>query len=356
MSLGRDPATHKYITKSVNVPGPRRNAELKMSELMHQYNTTGIMDSTNLTVQDFLTQWLATVKNTLTPGAYERYESIIRVHLIPDFGDVLLNKLTPERIQNHYNQKLASGLSPLTVKYHHTVIHAALATAVRRGLLYRNAADMVDKPKGTRKEFQTWDENEVNQFLNSLAGGPYYTLFLVVLFTGMRRSELLGLRWSDIELLTGQVSVQRGLHQAKDRSYYYSEPKTAKSRRVIDLPPSVIIALSKHWETSKLPEGKKSLVFCTAKGKELRPNTISQIWSHCCKKAGVKVIRLHDARHTHATLLLKQGVHPKIVQERLGHSNIAMTLDTYSHVTPSMQKAAAQLFDDLITKQHLGGI
>jgi integrase len=96
-----------------------------MSELMHQYNTTGIMDSTNLTVKDFLTQWLATVKNTLTPGAYERYESIIRVHLIPDFGDVLLNKLTPERIQNHYNQKLASGLSPLTVKYHHTVIHAA---------------------------------------------------------------------------------------------------------------------------------------------------------------------------------------------------------------------------------------
>ena len=351
LSLGLDPKTGRYKQKWINVKGKKQNAIDKLDEILHQYKTTGFIDNAKVTTGYFLTQWLTTAKNNLTPSSYERYEGIIKNHLIPDFGDIPLDKLTPERIQAHYNAKLGDGFNPSTVRYHHTVIHKALATAVKWGLIYRNVADVVDKPQGKRKEFQTWDENEVNQFLSSLDGNPHRTLFLLALFTGMRRSELLALRWSDIDLLMGQVAVRRGLHQASDRNYYYLEPKTIKSRRVIDLPPSVIIALRKHWENSKLREGQDSLVFCHSDGQPLRPNTISQIWKKACIDAGVKVIRFHDARHTHATLLLKAGVHPKIVQERLGHSTIAITLDTYSHVTPSMQKAAAIAFDVLINKQ-----
>jgi integrase len=201
---------------------------------------------------------------------------------------------------------------------------------------------------------QTWDDNDITHFLEAAKESPYYALFYTALFTGMRRSELLGLAWRDVDFLYCQLSITRSLHHLKDGSYVFTQPKSAKSRRTIALSPSVVLLLKEHKEKQELERvtlGKlladDDLVFSTLEGKPLRPNTITRAWVTLSVRAGVKAIRLHDARHTHASIMLKQGIHPKIVQERLGHSSIEMTLDIYSHVMPGIQEAAAKRFDDI---------
>jgi len=246
---------------------------------------------------------------------------------------------------------LKEGLSARSVRYQHVILHKALQTAIKWGLVSRNVADGVDVPKAQRGEMITWDEDDIARFLKAAESTPYYALFYTALFTGARRGELLLLRWSDVDLLFNPtISVSRSLHQLKDNSFVYTEPKTAKSRRTIALSPSVIPILSDHREKMRviLPIREDALVFSTPEGTPLRPNTVSRAWTILAARCGVKVIRFHDARHTHASLMLKQGIHPKIVQERLGHSGIAITLDTYSHVAPGLQEAAAAQFDKLV--------
>jgi integrase len=309
---------------------------------------------------DFLERWLKDyVRPNLSPRGYERYESIIRVHLLPSMGGLQLTQLRPEHLQRHYTSKLNKGLSPLSVRYHHTVLHKALQTAVKWGLVGRNVADMVDVPRARRTEMQTWGEYDITRFLEAAKDTPYYALFHLALFTGMRRSELLALRWQDVDFMLSQVYVSRGLHHLKDGSYIFTEPKSVKSRRTIALPPSTILLLKDHYEKQKLERAmvgikltEGDLVFSTPEGRPFRPNTVSRAWSTVASRAGVKVIRFHDARHTHASLMLKQGIHPKVVQERLGHATIAVTLDTYSHVTPGLQEAAAKRFDDLFSTSY----
>ncbi|MFC1987643.1 site-specific integrase [Chloroflexota bacterium] len=212
-------------------------------------------------------------------------------------------------------------------------------------------------PRARRTEMLTWDEQELNIFLEAAKSTPYYELFYLALFTGMRRSELLALRWQDIDIISGQVSVSRSLHHLKDGSYVFTEPKSARSRRTIALPPSSILLLRRYHDNQKLdyamlgiPLTDDTLVFSTL-GKPLRPNTITHAWTNLAVRTGIKRIRLHDARHTHASLMLKQGIHPKVVQERLGHSSIAITLDTYSHVAPGLQQAAADRFDEVLSSK-----
>ena len=235
------------------------------------------------------------------------------------------------------------------------MLHKALQTAIKWGLVSRNVADGMDVPHIHRNEMQTWDEFEITHFLEVAKDSPYCTLFFTALYTGMRRSEMLALRWQDIDFLFSQVSVSRSLHQLKDGSYVFTQPKSAKSRRTIALSPSAILTLQENKEKQEATRAKlgvplkdDALVFSTLEGKPLRPNTVSRAWTMLAARAGVKVIRLHDARHTHASLMLKQGVHPKIVQERLGHASIQITLDTYSHVAPGLQQAAAESFDKLL--------
>ena len=215
-----------------------------------------------------------------------------------------------------------------SVHYLHTVIHKAFTDGSKVGTASRNVADGVDVPKAKRTEMQTWDANEIDHFLAVVkeSNSPYYALFFLALFTGARRGELLALRWSDVDLLLCQLSINRSLHQLRDRSYVFTQPKTAKSRRTVALPPSAIRVLSEHHNKQSelrlqlgIPLSEQDLVFARYDGKPLRPNSVPRAWAIIVQSAGVKFIRLHDARHTHASLMLKQGIHPKIVQERLGH-------------------------------------
>ena len=355
---GKDPNTGKYLQSWFTVKGTKKEAEKRLAELLNQIDTGMFMKPGKSTVADFLNRWLAEyAKPNLSPRGFERYSGIIKGHLIPDLGNIPLTQLRPEHLQKHYTAKLET-LSPRTVRYHHAVIHKALQTALKWGLVNRNVADAIDPPKFHHTDMQTWSEEEVNQFLTRAKDSHYYALFHTALFTGMRRSELLALRWQDVDLLFNQVCVNRSLHHLKDGTYIFTQPKSAKSRRTIALTPSSVLVLRDHQARQRLdqtmqgiPQSDQDLVFSNIDGKPLRPNTITRAWNTLAAQCGLKRIRLHDARHTHASLMLKQGIHPKIVQERLGHASIQMTIDTYSHVTPGLQEAAALRFDDLLAKK-----
>ena len=355
LSLGVDPTTGKKKQQWVSVKGTKKEAEKRLADLLHQLDTGTFMKPSRTTLGEFLDRWLEDYRPNLSPRGFERYEGIIRGHLIPGLGSITLTQLRPEHLQKHYTAKQNDGLSARTVKYHHAVIHVALKTAVQWGLLARNPTDAVSPPRARRTEMQTWNEADITHFLEVAKDSRYYTLFYTALFTGMRRSELLGLKWGDVDFMLSQIYVSRSLHHLKDGSYIFTEPKSAKSRRTIALPPSATLLLKDHQEKQQLeramlgiPLTDSDLVFGTVEGKPLRPNTITRAWTMLATHAGLKVIRLHDARHTHASIMLKQGIHPKIVQERLGHASIQMTLDTYSHVAPGLQEAAANRFDDLV--------
>jgi len=361
LNMGIDPTTGKRKQQWVSVKGTKKDAEKRLAEMLHQIDTGSFMKPGKTTVAEFLERWLKDyAKPNLAPRTAEGYESIIRQHLIPRLGNIPLMRLKPEHLQKYYSETLSSGrcgksssLTAQTVRHHHTALHKALQTAVEWGVLPRNVADAVKAPRAERPEMRTWGESEIGQFLQAARRTPYYALFYSALFTGMRRSELLALRWQDVDLILSQVHVSRSLHQIRDRSLVFRSTKTAKGRRTIDLPPSAARVLAEHRERQKLerlmlgmPSKDEDLVFSHVDATPLRPNSITRAWVMLAARAGLKVIRLHDARHTHASIMLKQGVHPKIVQERLGHSSIAITLDTYSHLSPGLQEAAAKRFDE----------
>lgn len=356
LNLGTDPATGKRKQQWISVKGTKKEAEKRLAEMLHQLDTGMFMKPGKITLADYLKQWLKDYCwPNLAPRTAEGYESIVHCHLIPSLGQIPLTQLKPEHLQHVYSDKLAAGLSHRTVRYIHVTLHKALQDAVRLGIIVRNPADAVKPPKVQRQEIRTMSESDIHIFLEFAKSTPYYALFYTALFTGMRRSELLAIRWSDVDLILCQLSVTRALHHLQDGSLIFRQPKTAKGRRLISLSPSTTILLREHREQqeemrqalgSKLTED--DLVFCHVDGKPLLPNSVSHAWTKLASRTGLKGIRLHDARHTHASLMLKQGIHPKIVQERLGHASIQITLDTYSHVTSGLQQAAANRFDDIV--------
>lgn len=338
----------------------RRQAEKLRTEMLGEVDKGSYRRPSKETVSDFMQSWLDTYgKANLTARSQDRYAGIIRVHITPAIGRIALDQLRPEDLQRLYNAKLASGLSARTVKYIHVVVHKALVSAMKWQKLTRNVADGVDIPKARRIEMQTWNEDELTQFLATAQTTHYYPLFYLSLFTGARRGELLALRWCDCDLIGGQISISRSLAHVRGQ-YIFSEPKSEKSRRTIALPPSASILLRQLRESTEHLRSRfgqtvndSDLIFTNSiDSKPLRPNTVTRAWVSIAKQAGVKPIRLHDARHTHASLLLKQGVHPKVVSERLGHASIAITLDTYSHVAPGMQEAAAKGFDAIMVRKY----
>lgn len=253
ISLGRDANTGKYKYQWITVRGTKKDAERRLAEVLHQLDNGTFIKPGKTTLAEYLERWLRDyAKPNLSPRGFERYESIVRVHLVPNLGTIPLTQLRPEHLQRHYTARLSDGLSPLTVRYHHVVIHKALQTALRWGLVSRNVADGVDVPRIRRTEMQTWDEDDVARFLEAAKDSPYYTLFYTALFTGMRRSELLALCWKDIDFIYSQVYVSRSLHHLRDGSYVFTEPKSAKSRRTIALSPSAILTLREHYEKQKL--------------------------------------------------------------------------------------------------------
>lgn len=367
LSMGRDPSTGKRCQQWVTVKGTKKDAQRRLVELLHQLDTGGYVRPSKLTLGEFLRVWLRDYAATnVRPRTLEDYRSIVERHLVPSLGSVPLTELRPKALQDYYADRLARGrldgrgqsLSANSVLHHHRLLFEALEHAVKWGLVARNVARAVDPPRIRKREMRMLDAAGLNTLLEAAKATPYHALFLLAAHTGMRRSELLGLRWGDVDLDMPTLSVARVMHQLKDGRIVFDEPKTAKGRRLVPLTPTSALALRSHREKREaevallgVPLSDDGQVFCHLDGSPLLPDSVTHAFVKLARVLGLGTVRFHDLRHTHASLMLRQGVHPKIVSERLGHATVSITLDTYSHVTPGLQEAAARRFEEVLETQ-----
>lgn len=342
----------------------QKECEAAMNKLLVAVEQHAYAAPTKASVREYLTkEWLPAVKARVRPSTYNSYLQHVECHVAPHIGSVKLAKLTGSQVNALY-ARLAesgkkdgkSGLSPMTIHHVHSCLHKACKDAVRWGHLPKNPLDAADPPRkkgdGTR-EMQTWSAEQLKAFLSSVADERLHALWYTIAFTGMRRGEAIGLRWSDVDLENGRLSVRRALIPT-NREVVVSEPKTAKGRRVVALDPSTIEVLKgqasqqREEQTGCEDWVETGFVFTRASGAVLDPESVSRHFRQAVRRSMLPPIRLHDLRHTHATLALQAGIHPKVVSERLGHATVSITLDTYSHAIPALQEEAAALIAELV--------
>jgi integrase len=317
-----------------------------------------IFDAENLTIGEYLDRWLKdSVERNVGPRTLSNYQLQVRQHLRPALGQVKLKALSPAHIQGLYRSKLDAGLAPSSVRYIHAVLHRALKQALRWGLVPRNASESVDLPRLGKEEVEVLLPYEVRAFLDAAREDRLEALYVVAVTVGLRRGELLGLRWTDLEL-DGEpkLRVGRQLQRMRDGSgRRFVAPKGGKGR-TIRLPARTVEALKAHrarQAQARLKAGSLyqdgGLVFASEIGTPLEPSNIDRrSFKPLLEKAGLPDIRFHDLRHTCATVLLSQGVNPKFVQELLGHADIKLTLGTYSHFLPSMGDQTADAMESAL--------
>lgn len=356
--LPRDPVTGERRQKKVSGFRTKREAEAELARLVNQSVAGDYIEPQTLTIGEYLDSWLESYGRTnLAPSTYESYQNIINNHLRVKIGNIPLQKLQPVHLQVYYSKALAGGradnkkslgtsLSPTTVLFHHRVIREALHHAVRLGLVDRNVADAAIPPRKAHNEMQVLPEEEIQKFLGLFKGSYLYMPVYLALMTGMRAGEILALTWQNVDLKNGIINVKQSLRQRKVGRPEFQRPKTKGSRRAVEISPMVIKVLKEHkvmQAKEKLAStGYKSFNLICAKpdGGPINPGSMSGRFYKTTRRAGIS-LRFHDLRHCHATYLLKAGVNPKIVSERLGHSSVRQTLDIYSHVIPGMQREAA---------------
>lgn len=311
------------------------------------------------TVTQFLSVWLETIKPTVGVATWKRYEEIVRIHLAPSIGAHSLAKLSPQSVQTLYSAKLEAGLSTTTVHHIHAVLHLALESAVSLDLVARNVSERVTVPKMGRHEMEVLSPEQSRTLLTAINGDELEALYVLALTTGMRQGELLALKWRDIDLDTGWLRIHTTVRKLHGR-FIYAPPKTKRSRRAVALTAMAVESLKQHrvrQARAKALVGpawqENDLVFADAVGGPLEGrHMLRHYFRPLLERAGLPSIRFHDLRHTTATLLLAQGVHPKVVSEMLGHTTIGITLDTYSHVLPQMQRDAATTLDRLLSRDE----
>lgn len=357
-------ADGKRKQKRETFRGTKKAAEAMLAQRLHEIERGAYIEPAKMTVAKWLAQWLQEAQPNLGRQTYVRYEQIVRTHLNPAIGPIPLEKLRPAHIQAHYAAALKCGnqrkgqvgqpLSAKSVRHHHVLLHTALERAVRLQILPRNPCDSVERPRPRDPEMLALDEEQVGKLLEVARDTALYLPILLAVTTGMRRGEILGARWRDLDFDAGTLAVRQSLERTKKgEPVSFKAPKTEKSRRVVALLPRVARILRRHkgeQAQQRLLVGPAyqdhDLICAREDGSPVRPDTISVTFPRLVKKAGLPPIRFHDLRHTHATMMLRQGEHPKVVSERLGHSSIAITIDKYSHVLKGMQGEAAARLDE----------
>ncbi len=320
-----------------------KEVQEKLKKALYEQQQGTLVTAPHQTVAQFFTDWLeSTQKQSVRPRTYERYEEIVRLHIIPALGRHKLQSLSAQHVQAFYTKKLEGGLSALTVISFHNLLHKALETAVKWNLVARNVCKVVSPPRRQRFEVTPLSLEQIQKLLSAVEGHRLEALFKLALATGMRRGELLGLKWQDIDFAKGTLQVRRVLSRIPRALYAI---KALKEHRI------------RQEEEKKRAAGcwqEHDYVFCTPIGTHLNPtrDMLDQL-KVFLKKVGLPDIRFHDLRHSSATLLLSLGVHPKVVQEILGHSQISMTLDIYSHVLPSMHQDAMNRLNQAIEEKEL---
>jgi integrase len=301
------------------------------------------------TLSEFIDRyWTDVALHTLRPATLDAYESLIRIHIKPALGNVRLTALKPEQLQSFYSTKINSGLSKRTVQFCHNILHKCLDQAWKWGLVGRNVADLVDPPSPKRKAPTTWGVDDVRKFLAAVEGHRFYSIYTLAVYTGMREGELLGIHFEDVDLLHKVINVKHQVQTINHQGLVINEPKSDKSKRQIVLPGAALSVLMEYLYNKKENQG---LIFTTSTGHPISPRNVVRHFKEVIAEQNLPMIRFHDLRHTHASLLLLAGVNPKVVQERLGHSQISLTLDTYSHLLPGLQEEAAEKFDAIFASE-----
>jgi len=351
-------ANGKRNQKWKSTKGTKKEAEALLARMLTELEDGVYIDAKKTSVSEYLDKWITSIKGSVSSTTYERYKQLCDKHLKPTIGNIALNK----RISQLYSDAIESGridgkggLSKQTVLHMHRVLKRALSQAVKWGLLSRNPCDAVDNiPKPSKKERLTFTTEETLSLLEQLEGNRLQLPVLLAVTTGMRRGEILGLRWKDIDLDKKRFYIRQIVIETRENGIEVKQPKTDASSRTIALPQIAIEAIKKYRVEQAelcLQLGKgltpESMLFDEYSGLNI-PNRITVNFRSFIKSHGFKHVTFHDLRHTHATHLLEQNIHPKIVSERLGHSTIALTMNTYSHVMPTMQEEAANKVDDML--------
>lgn len=366
VEMGKDPATGKRTRKTKRF-NTKKEANAWVAEIIQQRNQGFNFNPKNYTVREYLRRWLKDyVEPCLAPTTYDGYSLIINTHIIPLLGSIKLDELQPMHIQMYFTQKRNTdkkeqngGLSEMTLLKHFRVLYKALNQAVKWQLIRYNPAKAVEAPKPQKnKKIKALTKEQVKKLLEAAKEDKWmYNFIFVAVYTGMRRSELLGLRWEDIEFENKVIRVRQALVTKIGDGITFKGTKSKTSTRPIIISNRVIKVLREHKKMQiKLQTdlgsaymNKYNLVFCKFDGTPYYPTTINRKFNKIVKKIGLNGFGIHSLRHTHATLLLQAGEHPKKVQERLGHASITETLDTYSHVIPSMQIETVKKFDKIMS-------
>jgi integrase len=354
VSAGVDPATGKRSQKYSSASTPEA-ADVELTRMLRDLDTNMFADPTRLKLVDYLRDsWLPHIATRVRPRTLLRYRQLLERHVVPKIGAVRLGKIRPLHVQAIVDAMIAGGLAPRTTAGAYRTLHAALKQAVRWQILTVNAAAAVQPPRAERPKLTVPDSAMVGRLLGAARTTRWYVPLVLAATSGMRRGEVLALRWASVNLDTGLVRVVASL-QLIDGLARFQEPKTARARRTLALPTATVAVLRRHRKEQterRLLLGEAwrdlDLVVEEGDGQPVSPDAFSRAFYRMAHGMGLPDVRLHDLRHAYATALLVAGVHPKVASEALGHSSVGFTLDTYSHVVPSMQQAAADAIEAAI--------
>jgi integrase len=354
--LGRDPVTGKRTLRYVSFRGTKREAQAELTRLINHKNEGTYVDPTKMTVGEYLAHWLnVDIDRRVAAKTAARHRGIVHHQIAPRLGHIPMRKLTAVHIEACEadlqragyvkGRKRGRALTAQTVLHVHRTLSQALAHAVKTGVLFKNPAEQVKPPRPPSREIAILTKPEIAAILRAAEPTWLYLPALVGVTTGVRRGELLGLRWSDIDFKAGRLTVNQSLERVNGQTAFKA-PKTKTSRRTITLPGLTLEALKAHRaaqaeERLRLGLGKPELVFSHADGSPMDPDSITKAFDRLIKAAGVRRITFHGLRHTHISHQLMDGVHIKIVSERAGHASISTTLSVYAAFIPNMQADAA---------------
>lgn len=360
-----DPITGDRRWRNVGTYPTKREAEKAERDALTMRDRGTLVDPSKATVSDLLADWLRSKAGQVSTNSLHDYETIVRLHIVPALGTVKAQELTASRVQRQYEDWKAAGLSPRMIRGCHMRLSQAFDHAEKLGLVNRNPCRATQPPRLERTTVDTWTEGEARRFLATAQarpvlhrGGdsgrrepdPLHPLWHLLLLEGMRRGEGLGLRWRDVDLAAGTASISQTVAPDKGHkgaAIILPRAKTAAGARTVRLTPQTLAALKEHrkaqnaYRLAATDWEDHDLIICTGRGTPVNPNNVSRSFTAIVKAAKVRTIRLHDLRHTSATMMLRAGVPAKIVSERLGHATVGITLDLYSHVSGDMQADAA---------------
>jgi len=311
-------------------------------------------------LEQFLERWLAAVQPSLRPSTYRSYQDAVRLHISPQIGRVTLEKLTVDHVGALVRHKQAEQrLSPTTVRYILMVLRNALGKAVRWGVVGRNVATLVDAPRLQPRDVRVLSPDETKRLIEAARGDPMEALFVLAVSTGLRQGEALGLRWDRVDFERRQLRIDKSLQRIPGRGFVLADTKTRRGRRSILVPIITAEALRRHRSAQadlRRAAGREwtegDFVFTSSTGRPLDARNVQRTFARILRKARLPQMRFHDLRHSCASLLLTQGVSPRVVMETLGHSRISVTMDTYTHVMPSLMRDAADAMDRSLSEDR----